>query len=114
MKLTITFICLLFLVDLSLFGNDSDFYGGGGGVLFPVLNDQISVKREVLKITHRGNKTWISDVRKENPITVEVDYLFFNHGKSTVLNIGFEAFLGGEVFFGYICEDYSIISEEFI
>lgn len=96
MKLTITFICLLFLVDLSLFGNDSDFYGGGGGVLFPVLNDQISVKKEVLKITHRGNETWISDVRKENPITVEVDYLFFNHGKSTVLNIGFEAFLGGE------------------
>lgn len=96
MNYTITIIFLFIFAQLPLLANDSNFHGGGGGVLFPIMNNQISVKKEVLKITHRESENY-DYPPKVLPITVDVDYLFFNHGKSTQLTIGFEAMMGGEV-----------------
>jgi hypothetical protein len=95
MKYAILSLCLCILADFLLLANDSDFYGGGGSALFPIMNNQISVKKEVLKITHRESEN--EDYpRRVLPITVDVDYLFYNHGKTVQLTIGFEAMLGGE------------------
>lgn len=94
---------ILYLVSIGLFclvlnvrSNDSDFYGGGGGILFPVFNDNVSVKKEVLKISH--TKKW-REKRYESddlPLHVEIDYEFYNHGGEQELLIGFESMLGGE------------------
>jgi hypothetical protein len=94
---------ILYLVPIGLFclvpnirSNDSDFYGGGGGILFPVFNDNVSVKKEVLKISY--NKIWRKYGYQSDdlPLHVEVDYEFYNHGGEQELLIGFESMLGGE------------------
>ena len=40
----IFFICSsILLLFNNLKANDGEFYGGGGGILFPVFNDNVSV-----------------------------------------------------------------------
>ena len=93
----IFFICSsILLLFNNLKANDGEFYGGGGGILFPVFNDNVSVKKEVLKISHTKNwrkKRYESD---REPLHIEVDYEIYNHGAEQELLIGFESMLGGE------------------
>ena len=93
----IFFICSsILLLFHNLIANDGDFNGGGGGILFPVFNDNISVRKEVLKISYSDKRKVLGYNSEDNPIHVDIDYEFFNHGQEQEIVIGFEAMLGGE------------------
>lgn len=93
----IFFICSsILLLFHNLKANDSDLNGGGGGILFPVFNDNISVRKEILKISYSDKRKVLGYDGEDNPIHVDIEYEFFNHGQEQDIIIGFEAMLGGE------------------
>ena len=61
------------------FANDGVYYTSGNQ-LIPITETQISVQKEILDITHQGNK-----------MLVHVYYEFFNPGEEKTLLVGFEA-----------------------
>lgn len=91
--LTIWTISYFMFFSFCAEGNDGELYGGGGSSLFPVFNDNVSVKKEVLKISY--NKNWRKNEYQSDdlPLHVEVDYEFYNHGGEQEILIGFEAML---------------------
>jgi len=88
-RIFISFTFCSFCVE----GNDGEFYGGGGSSLFPIFNDNVSVRKEVLKISYTKNLTNNKYVSDNLPLHVEIDYEFYNHGDEQELLIGFESML---------------------
>lgn len=88
-RIFISFTFCSFCVE----GNDGEFYGGGGSSLFPIFNDNVSVRKEVLKISYTKNLTNNKYVSDNLPLHVEIDYEFYNHGNEQELLIGFEVML---------------------
>jgi hypothetical protein len=77
-KICIVLIC--FLTSLSFtFANDGG-YNGSGETLFPIHEDIVSLKKEVLTITKRGLYAY-----------VDVYYELYNPGKEKEIIVGFEA-----------------------
>ncbi len=76
-KILIITFCL---VSLSLLGNDGA-YMASGNQLIPIQETQVSIAKEVLRITK------IND----NEVNVRVEYEFFNPGDPKTILMGFEA-----------------------
>jgi len=77
-KICIVLIC--FLTSLSFtFANDGGYYGSGD-TLFPIHENIVSLKKEVLTITKRGSYAY-----------VDVYYELYNPGKEKEIIVGFEA-----------------------
>jgi len=75
--------CLLVAVVLAFTavrGNDSSYYTSGNQ-LFPLLESDIRVDKEVLTISIRDDKY----------ADVDVEYVFYNPGKERTLTVGFES-----------------------
>lgn len=68
------------LVSAAMMGNDSSYYASGDQ-LFPLLESDICVEKEVLTISIRDDKY----------ADVDVEYVFFNPGKERTLTVGFES-----------------------
>lgn len=79
-------VALLFLLALSftLFANDGSYYVNGNQ-LIPIVEANISVKKEILTITRRNKEQ----------VEISVYYEFFNPGAPKSLVVGFEAFPPG-------------------
>lgn len=77
------FLCFLAAVALLstvVLGNDSSYYANGNQ-LFPLLESDIRVEKEVLTIS----------LREDKYAEVDVEYVFFNPGKERTLTMGFES-----------------------
>jgi len=81
MKRFLTLSILFIAIYVTLSANDGSYYVSGNQ-LIPILETDISVKKEILKITRINNKQ----------VEVSVYYEFYNPGKSKSITVGFEAF----------------------
>jgi len=80
-------LLLFFIFCFSLSANDGAYYVSGNQ-LIPIVETDISVKKEILKIIRKNNKQ----------VEVSVYYEFYNPGAAKSVVIGFEAFSpGGDV-----------------
>ncbi|MBI1306679.1 MAG: YARHG domain-containing protein [Bacteroidetes bacterium] len=81
MKLRSALVILINLVCFKVNANDGVYYSSGNH-LIPITESDISIKKEVLKLTKLGDKH----------IGVSVQYEFFNPGEDKEVIVGFEAF----------------------
>lgn len=87
-RYSVLLIFLMFIaLSLAVFANDGSYYVSGNQ-LFPIVETDISVKKEILKITRKNKEQ----------VEVSVYYEFFNPCATKSLVVGFEAFSpGGDV-----------------
>lgn len=70
------------LLSINMKANDGGYYGSGNQ-LIPIIESDISVKKEILSI--------IRNTQNDRLVNVSVYYEFYNPGKSKTLTVGFEA-----------------------
>ena len=81
MKRFLALYLLCFIFGSVLFANDGSYYVRGNQ-LIPIIETDISVKKEILKITRKNKEQ----------VEVSVYYEFFNPGKALSFIVRFEAF----------------------
>lgn len=75
------FICIMLALATFTYANDGAYYASGNQ-LIPIVETDVSVKKEILHIRKINNER----------IEVSVYYEFYNPGKAKEITVGFEAF----------------------
>ena len=75
-------LCMAVLIPVGLCANDAEYFARGSH-LEPLGEQDISVKSEVLSI----------NLGDDGYATVDVQYVFFNHGPAKTVTMGFEALM---------------------
>ncbi len=75
---------VILILSISVSANDGSYYVSGNQ-LIPIIETDISVRKEILKITRKTKRQ----------VEVSVYYEFFNPGNPKSVIVGFEAFSPG-------------------
>lgn len=87
MKKKSIFYCLLILLSINVFANDT-FFSLSGGNLVPVSDENVSIEMKEVVITLIFNEEYYE---------VSVDFTFYNKGNTKELTVGFPFFAPGNL-----------------